>query len=235
MDGDKADGARRLVLRRELLKDAIYMATKAAKKSGKQKRKESRRLVLPREDAKAVDKYSRRERRTATRRLVLRRELLKDAIYMATKAAKKSGKQKRKESRRLVLPREDAKAVDKYSRRERRTADGGRRQEGWCCAESYSRTPSTWLPRLSNKYSRRERRTADGDKKARAAQRATQGRNLHGYQGCRQVQQERTADGRRRTANSRRERRQEGLCCAESCLRMPRELATVKRRILNLL
>ena len=41
---------------------------------------------------------------------------------MATKAAKKSGKQKRKESRRLVLPREDAKAVDKYSRRERRTA-----------------------------------------------------------------------------------------------------------------
>ena len=69
---------------------------------------------------------------------------------MATKAAKKSGKQKRKESRRLVLPREDAKAVDKYSRRERQT---------------------------------------DGDKKARAAQRATQGRHLHGYQGCQEVRQ----------------------------------------------
>ena len=107
-------------------------------------------------------------RRTATRRLVLRRELLKDAIYMATKA------------------------VDKYGRR--------------------------------------ERRTADGDKKARAAQRDTQGCHLHGYQGCRQVQQERTADGRRRTANGRRERRQEGSCCAESCLRMPRELATVKKK-----
>ena len=47
-----------------------------------------------------------------------------------------------------------------------------------------------------NKYSRRERQTADGDKKARAAQRAIQGRHLHGYQGCRQVQQERTVDGR---------------------------------------
>ena len=83
-----------------------------------------------------------------------------------------------KESRRLVLPREDAKAVDKYSRRERQMADGGWRQD------------------------------ENGDKKARAAQRATQGRHLHGYQGCRQVQQERTADGRRRTANGRRERRQ---------------------------
>ena len=47
-------------------------------------------------------------------------------LYYGTGPAKKSGKQKRKESRRLVLPREDAKAVDKYSRRERRTADGGR-------------------------------------------------------------------------------------------------------------
>ena len=175
---------------------------------------------------------------------------------MATKAAKKSGKQKRKESRRLVLPREDAKAVEKYSRRERRTADGGRRQEGSCCADSYSRTPSTWLPRLPRSPASRRgrsqegsccpertprlltstagenggRQTADGDKKARAAQRATQGRHLHGYQGCRQVQQERTADGRRRTANGRRERRQEGSCCAESCPRTPRELATVKKK-----
>ena len=110
-----------------------------------------KKAVLPREYAKAVDKYSRRERRTATRRLVLRRELLKDAIYMATKAAKKSGKQKRKESRRLVLPREYAKLLSTAGE------NGGRQ-------------------------------TADGDKKARAAQRATQGRHLHGYQGCRQVQ-----------------------------------------------
>ena len=51
----------------------LYYGTAPVKKSGKQKRKESRRLVLPREDAKAVDKYSRRGRRTATRRLVLRR------------------------------------------------------------------------------------------------------------------------------------------------------------------
>ena len=107
-------------------------------------------------------------RQTATRRLVLCRELLKDAIYMATKAV--------------------------------------------------------------NKYSRREWRTADGDKKARAVQRATQGRHLHGYQGCREVQQERTADDRRRMANGRRERRQEGSCCTESYSRMPRELATVKKK-----
>ena len=56
-----------------------------------------------------------------------------------------------------MLPREDAKAVDKYSRR------------GY-----------------------KERRLDEnGDKKARAAQRTAQGRHLHGYQGCRQVQQER--------------------------------------------
>ena len=99
------------------------MATKAAKKSGKQKRKESRRLVLPREDAKAVEKYSRRERHGDGGR---RQEgsCCADSYSRTTKAAKKSGKQKRKESRRLVLPREDAKAVDKYSRRER---DGRRR------------------------------------------------------------------------------------------------------------
>ena len=128
------------------------MATKAAKKSGKQKRKESRRLVLPREDAKAVDKYSRRGRWTADGGRRQEGLCCADSYSRTTKAAKKSGKQKRKEPRRLVLPREDAKAVEKYSRRERRTAD------------------------------------ADGDKKARAAQRATQGRHLHGYQGCRQVQ-----------------------------------------------
>ena len=159
-------------------------------------------------------------------------------LYYGTGPAKKSGNQKRKESRRLVLPREDAKAVDKYSRRERWTPDGGRRQEGSCCTESYSRTPSTWLPRLSTSTAGENGgRQTDGDKKARAAQRATQGRHLHGYQGCRQVQQERTADGRRRmadgrrwTANDRQERRQEGSCCAESCLRMPRELATVKKK-----
>ena len=74
--------------------------------------------------------------RTTTRRLVLRRELLKDAIYMATKA------------------------VDKYSRR-------------------------------GYKEVRERRQDENGDKKAHAAQRAAQGRHLHGYQGCRQVQQER--------------------------------------------
>ena len=31
----------------------------------------------------------------------------------------------------------------------------------------------------------------DSDKKVHAVQRAAQGRHLHGYQGCRQVQQER--------------------------------------------
>ena len=89
--------------------------------------KESRRLVLPREDANAVDKYSRRGRRTAdgdntrtaTRRLVLRRELLKDAIYMATKA------------------------VDKYSRRERQTAHGG-----WRTADENSDNTRTATRRL---------------------------------------------------------------------------------------
>ena len=96
--------------------------------------------------------------------------------------AKKSGKQKRKESRRLVLPREDAKAVDKYRRR------------------GYNERTSRRL----------QWRTADenGDKKARAAQRATQGRHLHGYQGCRQVQQERLRQmfengDKMRTATSR--------------------------------
>ena len=64
-NGGRRTATRRLVLRRELLKDAIYMATKA------------------------VDKYSRRggrqtadgerQTRTATRRLVLRRELPNDA------------------------------------------------------------------------------------------------------------------------------------------------------------
>ena len=87
--------------------------------------------------------------RTATRRLVLHRELLKDAIYMATKA------------------------VDKYSRRERRTADGGQRQEGSCCAESYSRMPSTWLPRLSTSTAGENggRQTADGERQTRTATR----------------------------------------------------------------
>ena len=111
--------------------------------------------------------------RTATRRLVLCRELLKDAIYMATKA------------------------VDKYSRR------GYKEVQEW-------------------------RQDENGDKKARAAQRAAQGHHLHGYQGCRQVQQERLQRSPR-TA-TRQERRQEGLCCAESCSRMPRELATVKNK-----
>ena len=100
-------------------------------------------------------------------------QIATQGLPRTTKAAKKSGKQKRKESRRLLLPREDAKAVEKYSRRERRMADGGQRQEGLCCpertprllrstagenggrqqegsccADSYLRTPSTWLPRL---------------------------------------------------------------------------------------
>ena len=77
--------------------------------------------------------------------------------------AKKSGKQKRKESRRLVLPREDVKAVDKYSRR-----------------------------------------------------------------GYKELRQEENGDKRRMA--TRGERRQEGSCCAESCSRMPRELATVKKK-----
>ena len=134
---------------------------------------------MPREDAKAVEKYSRRERRTATPRLLKKARAAQIATQgLPTKAAKKSGKQKRKESRRLVLPREDAKAVEKYSRRGRQTADGGRRQEGSCCAEGYSRTPSTWLPRLSTSTVGENggQQTADenGDKKARAAQRAAQ-------------------------------------------------------------
>ena len=111
--------------------------------------------------------------RTATRRLVLRRELLKDTIYMATKA------------------------VDKYSRR-------------------------------GYKEVRERRQDENGDKKARAAQRAAQGRHLHGYQGCQQVQQERLQRSSRTV--TRRERQQEGSCCAESCSRMPRELATVKKK-----
>ena len=171
-------------------------------------------------------------------------QIATQGLPRTTKAAKKSGKQKRKESRRLVLPREDAKAVEKYSRRERRTADGGQRQEGlccpertprllrstagengghdggWrqegsCCADSYSRTPSTWLPRLPRSLASRRGRsqegsccpertprllrstagenggwqTADGEKKACAAQIATQGRHPHGYQGCQEVRQ----------------------------------------------
>ena len=171
---------------------------------------------------------------------------------MATKAAKKSGKQKRKESRRLVLPREDAKAVEKYSRRERRTADGGRRQEGLCCADSYSRDAIYMATKAAKKSGKQKRKES---RRACVAQR--------GRQGCWQVQQERTADGRRRmatrrlvlrrgllkdaiymatkavdkysrrewrTANGRRERRQEGSCCAESCPMTPRELATVKKK-----
>ena len=59
-----------------------------------------------------------------------------------------------------------------------------------------SPTPSTSrrLPRLSTSTAGEATKKSDnGDKKARAAQRAAQGRHLHlqGYQGCRQVQQER--------------------------------------------
>ena len=66
------------------------------------------------------------------------------------------------------------------------------RQEVSCCPESCPRTPSTWLPRLSTSTAgEATKKSENGDKKARAAQRAAQGRHLHGYQGCRQVQQER--------------------------------------------
>ena len=73
----------------------------------------------------------------------------------------------------------------------------GRSQEGLCCPE---RTPRLLTSTAGENGGRQ---TADGDKKAHAEQRATQGRHLHGYQGCRQVQQERMADGRRRTATRR--------------------------------
>ena len=68
------------------------------------------------------------------------------------------------------------KAVDKYSRRgykevrERRE----RRQEGSCCAESCSRTPSTRLPRLSTSTAGEAEENGDKDAK-KAAQRAAQG------------------------------------------------------------
>ena len=72
----------------------------------------------------------------------------------------------------------------------------GRSQEGSCCPESLPRTPSTStrLPRLLTSTAGEATKKSDnGDKKARAAQRAAQGRHLHlqGYQGCQQVQQER--------------------------------------------
>ena len=59
-----------------------------------------------------------------------------------------------------------------------------------------SPTPSTSrrLPRLSTSTAgKATKKSGNGDKKARAAQRGAQGRHLHlqGYQGCRQVQQER--------------------------------------------
>ena len=104
--------------------------------------------------------------------------------------AKKSGKQKRKESRRLVLPR-----------------------------ELPNDAKAVQQERLQRTATKATKATKNGDKKARAAQRAAQGRHLHGYQGCRQVQQERLQRSLR-TA-TRRERRQEGSCCAESCSRTP--------------
>ena len=70
----------------------------------------------------------------------------------------------------------------------------GRSQEGLCCPESCPRTPSTStrLPRLlTSTAGEATKKFHNGDKKSRAAQRAAQGRHLHGYQGCRQVQQER--------------------------------------------
>ena len=70
----------------------------------------------------------------------------------------------------------------------------GRSQEGSCCPESCPRTPSTStrLPRLLTSTAGEATNKFDnGDKKSRAAQRATQGRHLHGYQGCQEVQQER--------------------------------------------
>ena len=130
--------------------------------------------------------------RTATRRLMLCRELLKDAIYMATKAVDKYSRRGYKEVREQrqdengdkkahVVQRAAqgpiymaTKAVDKYSRRGYKEW----RQEGSCCAESCSRTPSTWLPRLST--STAGEATKNGDKKARAAQRAlSKCRNRH--------------------------------------------------------
>ena len=66
----------------------------------------------------------------------------------------------------------------------------GRSQEGSCCPESCPRTPSTStrLPRLlTSTAGEATKKFHNGDKKSRAAQ----GRHLHGYQGCRQVQQER--------------------------------------------
>ena len=91
-------------------------------------------------------------------------------LYYGTGPAKKSSKQKRKESRRLLLPREEAKAVDKYSRRERWTADGGRRQEGWCCTDSYSRTTKDYQGCQEVRQAEEE-----GVKKACVAQRGRQG------------------------------------------------------------
>ena len=64
-----------------------------AKKSGKQKRKESRRLVLPREDAKAVDKYSRRGYKERLLDENGDKRLLKDAIYMATRQGRRGYKE----------------------------------------------------------------------------------------------------------------------------------------------
>ena len=127
-----------------------------------------------------------------------------------------------------------------------------------------SPTPSTSrrLPRLSTSTAGEATKKSDnGDKKARAAQRAAQGCHLHlqGYQGCRQVQQERlqrsptTATRRlvlprelpkdaiymatkavnkysRKGYKEVRQQRQEGSCCPERCPMTPRELASVPKK-----
>ena len=113
-----------------------------------------------------LDKYSRRgykevpQRRqdeNGDKKSRAARELLKDAIYMATKA------------------------VDKYSRRGykevRRQEE--RRQEGSCCAESCSRTPSTWLPRLSTSTAgEATKKSENGDKTRTATRRLVLRREL---------------------------------------------------------
>ena len=112
-------------------------------------------------------------------------------------AAKKSGKgdkQKRKESYTIYIYKA-TKAVDKYSRKGYKEVRQ-QRQEGLCCPERCLRTPSTStrLPRLSTSTAgKAAKKSGNGDKKARAAQRGAQGHHLHlqGYQGCRQLQQER--------------------------------------------
>ena len=109
----------------------------------------------------------------ATSRLVLPREVPKDAIYIY----------------------KATKAVNKYSRKGCKEVRQWR-QAGSCCPERCPRTPSTStrLPRLSTSTpGKAAKKSGNSNKQARAAQRGAQGRHLHlqGYQGCRQVQQER--------------------------------------------